>query len=372
MKLAVISHTEHYRTHDGRIVGWGPTVRELNYLLKLFDEIWHVAVLHEGPAPPSALPYASEKIHFVPLQTFGGPRLIDKLRTLCQAPSVIRTVRQVLKLVDWWQFRAPTGIGVFLIPYLSCFVQKPGWFKYAGNWAQEKPPLGYRWQRYWLAKMQKRKVTINGTWPGQPGHCLSFENPCLDEAERESGALITANKDYSGPLEACFVGRLEDAKGVGRILEGFLNLAPDISRFHRLHLVGDGSKRKYYEAIASTLPFDVVFHGFQSREKVAEIMTQCHIFLLPSTASEGFPKVVAEAANYGCIPVVSDVSSIPHYINKSNGFLWEIRKEPFAVYFKHTIESDSPLKTKAENAYKFAALFTFGHYLSRIQQDIFS
>ena len=368
MKLAVISHTEHYRTPDGHIVGWGPTVRELNHLLELFEEIWHIAVLHEGPAPPSALPYLSDKIHFVPLRPFGGPRLIDKLGILWQAPAVIRTVRQTLKKVDWWQFRAPTGIGVLLIPYLSWFVRKPGWFKYAGNWAQENPPPGYRWQRFWLARLQKRKVTINGRWPGQPEHCLSFENPCLDEEERRKGAEIIARKDYSGPLEACFVGRLEDAKGVGRILEAFQ--VPEVAaHFSRLHLVGDGPKRKEYEALAKTLPVPVIFHGFLSRDKVAEVMGTCHLFLLPSD-SEGFPKVVAEAANYGCTPLVSNVSSIPHYIDDTNGYLWDIGNATFTGFLKQALSTKTTLLPKAKQAYQLAEQFTFDRFVTRIKREL--
>ncbi|RMH12405.1 MAG: capsular biosynthesis protein, partial [Gammaproteobacteria bacterium] len=53
MKLAIISHTEHY-LRNGQIVGWGPTITEINHLTEIFEEIWHVAVFKEEPAPPSA------------------------------------------------------------------------------------------------------------------------------------------------------------------------------------------------------------------------------------------------------------------------------------------------------------------------------
>ena len=43
MKLAIISHTEHYPNQDGDIVGWGPTITEINHLLDRFEEIYHVA-----------------------------------------------------------------------------------------------------------------------------------------------------------------------------------------------------------------------------------------------------------------------------------------------------------------------------------------
>lgn len=368
MKLAVISHTEHFLNEQGQVVGWGPTVRELNHLLDIFDEIYHIAVLHQSAAPPNAIPYQSDKIRFIPLQPFGGPGLSDKLRVLWQAPAVINTVREVLRQADWWQFRAPTGIGVFLIPYLSWFVRKPGWFKYAGNWTHPNPPLGYRWQRFWLARLQKRKVTINGRWPGQPSHCLSFENPCLDEQNRKAGAEILAQKDYAGPLEICFVGRLEAAKGVDRIFEAFKRV--DVrSGVNKLHLIGDGPRRSEYEKDAQSISVPVIFHGFLPPEAVAGILAQCQVLLLPSD-SEGFPKVVAEAANYGCVSVVSNVSSIPQYINEANGFLWDMDKESFADFFDRISPRFFSLKLRGVQAYKLAGVFTFDHYKQRIVSEI--
>jgi len=368
LRLAIISHTEHF-LRDGQVVGWSPTVTEINHLANDFDEIWHLAVLHQEAAPPSALPYTSERIHFVPLRPFGGPRIFDKLGTLWQAPEVIRKVREVLRKVDVWQFRAPTGIGVFLIPWLSLFNRQPGWFKYAGNWAQENPPLGYRVQRFWLQYLQQRKVTINGRWPNQPAHCLSFENPCLTEEDRSRGLKVTAGKSYTAPYRLCFVGRLETAKGVGRILEALQGFPhPDL--IEMVHFVGDGPERHRFEQLAQDAKVPVKFHGFLPREKVFDLYKECHFFLLPSV-SEGFPKVLAEAANFGCIPLVSDVSSIPHYIHEGqNGFLWK-REEDFKASFNRLFHfSQDQLKTMALEGYQLGALFTFERYGQRIKKEI--
>ena len=38
MKLTIISHTEHYKLSDGTLVGWGPTITEINHLAEIFDE----------------------------------------------------------------------------------------------------------------------------------------------------------------------------------------------------------------------------------------------------------------------------------------------------------------------------------------------
>ena len=88
---------------------------------------------------------------------------------------------------------------VFLIPYLTLFSNKKGWYKYAGNWNQEQPPLGYRIQRYLLIK-QSRLVTINGRWPNQPNHCLTFENPCLRNEDLEIGKKIAVNKSIDNKI----------------------------------------------------------------------------------------------------------------------------------------------------------------------------
>ncbi len=53
-KIVVISDTPHYR-RAGRIVGWGPTVRELDQLSTLFDELVHVAPVSDETAPANCV-----------------------------------------------------------------------------------------------------------------------------------------------------------------------------------------------------------------------------------------------------------------------------------------------------------------------------
>ena len=44
-------------------------------------------------------------------------------------------------------------------------------------------------------------------------------------------------------------------------------------------------------------------------------------FISASFKFEGF-EVIAEAGSYGCVPVVSKVGSINHYINSKNGYFF--------------------------------------------------
>lgn len=370
MKLAIISHTEHYKDASGNIVGWGPTISEINYLSNHFDTIYHIAFLHEDTPPPSSLPYTSKNVVFLPLPPSGGASLLKKLTLLTNLPKTLKIIKATLKEVDAFQFRAPTGIGVFVIPWLTKRTHKKGWFKYAGNWNQENPPLGYKLQRR-LLKNQPRIVTINGAWKDQPAHCLTFENPCLLEEEREEGLEVISNKKYTAPFSLCFVGRLEDPKGVQRIIDALANL-PDRTQLKHMHFIGDGAKFHHYKEQCAALQLPTTFHGFLNRKEVFDVYRNCQFLLLPSTASEGFPKVIAEAMNFGCIPIISNVSSITQYVTKSNGFvvapttssrLLEVLQGAFATH-------EAALKEQAVLGHATAKNFTFEHYTRRILEEI--
>jgi glycosyltransferase involved in cell wall biosynthesis len=119
-----------------------------------------------------------------------------------------------------------------------------------------------------------------------------------------------------------FVGSLTRHKGVHLILEALINFK-DLSYFSELILVGDGEDRGEFEDLAKLISLPTQFLGHCSKSKVADLLGKSNVLLLPSK-SEGFPKVVGEAMNFGCIPVVSDVSCIGDYIKSGfNGFLLE-------------------------------------------------
>ena len=374
MTLAIISHTEHYKDADGTLVGWGPTVNELNHLLEVFDTIYHVAMLYDGlPPPPSSLSYASDRIIFVPIPAVGGKTLKDKFEILFKSITIIKIVNSTLKKVDYFQLRTPTGIGVFLIPYLTFFKRKKGWYKYAGDWSQEKPPLGYALQRGML-KNQRRKVTINGQWPDQPKHCLSFENPCLTASDLDEGKILSKHKSVEGKLQLCYVGRLEKPKGVAHIITAIGMLtSTEKERIEAVHLVGNGAEIDHFKTMASQTGVNFIFYGFLGRNAVFDIYKKSQIFLMPTTASEGFPKVIAESMNFGCIPVVSMVSAIGQYVKHLETGIC-IKN----VNDRDIIEALSLVANLTDKDYQQMLLkqreliecFSFSHYNQRIKSEV--
>lgn len=371
-RLTIISHTEHYLNSDGIIVGLGSTVTEVNHLLDVFDEITHVAMLHSSLAPLNALPYKSDKIIFVPIPVVGGQTLTDKLSILGSIPKTIGIIRKCLKSSDYFQFRAPTGIGVYVIPYLILFTSRKGWFKYAGNWKQKHAPLAYRFQKR-LLMHQHRKVTINGFWNDQPNHCLSFENPCLTLAELEEGTRVVLNKSFDLPINLCFVGRVEQAKGIELVFDVIEKLNDENqNKIDTIHLVGDGELIDIYKIRAEKSTVKFKFHGLLSREAVHQIYEISHAIILPS-ASEGFPKVITEAMNYGCLPIVSNVSSIGHYIKDGkNGFLIDQVNETgtLEVINRFLELSKDDYKVMINSGKRSMDIFTYDYYNERINSEI--
>lgn len=317
-RLLIVSHTPHYQ-RDGSIVGWGPTVRELDYLAELFDETVHLAPLYDDPAPDSALPYTSAAIRLRTVHPAGGASLAAKLGILTAYPAYARTIREEMAAADYVHVRCPANISMLALYLLGRESRPPyRWVKYAGNWQPEGgEPRTYGWQRRWLRENRANAVvTVNGRWPDQPAHVHSFYNPSLTDSELAEGRRAAASRRLTSPLELLFVGALNDGKGVGRVLEVARMLQQRGVRC-RLRLLGDGPDRPRYEKwVASHGLADVTFYGWVPREEVAAHYAAAHFILLPSQ-SEGWPKVLSEAMAYGAVPVAAAVSSIPQILSET-------------------------------------------------------
>ena len=315
MRLLIVSHTPHYRAAGG-FAGWGATVRELDALAELFDEVVHVAPVHDEAAPGSALVYRNPRLRLRPVAPAGGETLRAKLDIARLYPAYAAAIRDEMGRADAVHVRCPANISLLALALLRVARRpEPRWIKYAGNWQPETPdPWSYALQRRWLAaNVHRGVVTVSGRWPDQPPHVHSFYNPSLSEAELAVGHAAAATKELALPLELLFVGALNEDKGVGRVLR----LAEALQRrgvAYRLHLLGDGPDRPRYEAWAAGHGLrEVLFHGWVSRDAVGHFDAAAHFILLPSQ-TEGWPKVLSEAMAYGAVPIASAVSSIPQIL----------------------------------------------------------
>jgi len=371
MKLLVISHTPHYRTLNG-FVGWGPTVIELGYLARLFDEVVHIAPLLDEPAPASALPYPVESVRYRPVQAAGGDTFISKVGLLLRAPAYTRAILSELRTADAVHVRCPAGISLVALAIFAILRKPiPRWYKYAGNWQPEGgEPLGYRIQRWWLRQNLSRGIaTVNGAWPAQPPHVIPFENPCITEAERLRAGEFARLKQSSTPLRLLFVGRLDSGKGADKVVRICEKLKQQQLNFH-CDLIGDGHLRSKIEkhiAVAG-LQAQVRIHGWLPKTALGQFYSAAHFILLPTSSSEGWPKVLSEAMAYGVVPLTSAISSIPQVLGQNGaGLVFDNDNiDGFCNAILNDLHSPSEWKQASQAGVALSQRYTYETYLSHV------
>ena len=179
----------------------------------------------------------------------------------------------------------------------------------------------------------------------------------------------TLVKFFNDKLTLGFAGSLTKNKGVDIILEAITKLKyPD--ELKEIIFAGDSIERKKYEEAAFGLPVKINFKGSLSRQDMEKFYESVDLIILPSE-SEGFPKVIAEAAAYGCVPIVSDISSIGQYFNETNGFLLKkINSDELAIIIDTAVQDRNRLKKMSIESTKVAELFTFERYLMDLKTKV--
>jgi glycosyltransferase involved in cell wall biosynthesis len=113
--------------------------------------------------------------------------------------------------------------------------------------------------------------------------------------------------------EVVYIGGLIKRKQVHQILK----LARRYNDL-RFNIIGDGSERNKLEKESSD---NVIFYGLLNHKEMNNILKNSQLMILPSK-SEGFPKVILEAASAGIPSLVYSSYGVEEWIeNNSNGFI---------------------------------------------------
>lgn len=369
--LLIVSDTPMWDV-DGQKKAFEPVIREIEVFYPLFNKITWIGFRHDNKnIQDSAVSLKNAEVDFLMLDNIGGGGLLNKIKILLKLPGYCRKIYRQIKKHDVIHSRGPS-LPAFFSLYASKWMAHPTfWYKYAGNWDLENPPYSYKLQKNLLKRSSQVIGTINGKWPAQQQHLLSFENPCFTEKELASARKIAADKTFEGSLDIVFVGRIELLKGFDRLLDA-LSTFEKGQGIGKVYFVGGGvNKSKFEQEANQRLKIDFNFTGPLKRNELNAIYAKCHVFCLPSL-SEGFPKVLAESASFGCVPVVSDLSCIGQYIlHKNNGLLLkEISGEEIAGHLRFMIDNREDLALMSEAVSSMTDKFTYEYYTDRIQNEI--
>lgn len=373
-KLLVVSDSAVYRESDGTYSAFEPVVRELEALCDIFDEIVWLGSVTKKRKLAMAVP-KNKKIKIVTLPaTTRSTSFFNKLYILLNYPVFVYRILKHISKAKYVHSRAPSHPAMIAIVFSLFDRKRKYWHKYAGNWAEVDPPLGYRWQRALLKKAHYNnvKVTVNGAW-GDKSHVYAFENPCLYESERIAAAQNAAQKDYSGELTMIYVGTIEyPHKGILQILDAIeMGLVPE--QIKTFYIVGNGVlKSVIEERIAKIKTLRIELLGHMNRAQLDEYYRKSHIIILPTVASEGFPKVIAEGAAYGCIPVVTGISALSQYIkDEENGIIIKSQLPEDISNALYRLVDNAGIIEISNNAVEMGKKFTYEYYTRRIDKEIF-
>lgn len=364
-KLVIISHTGHQFHPELGPVGWGPTVREINFLSKYWNEVVHIGCFKNIKPLGSSIPYKEKNIFFYAIPSFGGQFWWQKLDIPFKIPLILWRIQKSLKGATEVQIRLPMGIGLILLIYFKCKSDRNFklWIKYATNWAQPSKSLSNRLQKRLLEiNWLNCPVTINGKWDNQPNHCKTFENPCLNLDQFNFAESIVKSKSLETPFTFIFIGNLDLNKGIDIII----NSLPSWPKKYisKIHFVGDGPLMQTLKSNLEEQMITFKLHGFISQEEIFSLLAESHFLILPSK-SEGFPKVIAEGWNFGCLPIVSNIGSISHYVeNEKSGILLnDINSDSFIqALIKTTKLNTKQHREMISNGRSLAYQFTFEVY----------
>jgi len=370
--LTIVSDTP-FTNNEGVIFAHEPTLREVENLTQIFSKIYWLGYSSKGK--PSGMQRSTDNLNikFIELNATGGSGLFSKLNILIHFPVYIFQIITNIRKGTHVHTRMPSWPGVIAL-LLSVFNKKPYWNKFAGSW--EAPTArSYQFQKWLLIKFKNTKVSINGKWPGQPKHVISFWNPCMTEHELNTAIKATERKSIDNhKLNFLFVGRIEGAKGID-LIYNFFSTQNSLDTLNQFTFIGEGTEKQLYEEKFSKISPKFKFVGALSRTEINKYYEFSNFILLPSQ-SEGFPKVIAEASAYGCIPITSDVSSLKQFIHhEKNGFIFEMKntKELTQILNKVLLNLEvNQIKIMSRNSNLASKKFTYEDYNMRVLDEIYN
>ena len=169
-------------------------------------------------------------------------------------------------------------------------------------------------------------------------HCVSFP----------SEGIITKNYDK---MHVLFIGRDSNEKRFQYFLEIIHELIKDGLPLE-IHIVGP-DHADYPEEKSHQINW---YGTLSNRALIEQIYRKAHV-LVNTSSSEGFPKVIAEAMAFSCVPIATAVGDVPSQISMNqNGYLTSPANcvsETIAI-LKQLNSNPEELSRIAENCYLYA------------------
>ena len=366
MRFAVFTHAEHFE-EENTYFSYSPYVREMNIWFEFVDEVLIIAPFKNKKDSIDS-GYDRKDVKFKPIKTINFTSLKNSVQSFISIPFILLAIYRAMHKADHIHIRCPGNIGLLAALVQILFPGKPKTIKYAGNWdPYSEQPLTYRFQR-WILKNEfltrQADVLVYGEWANQGNNIIPFFTASYLESNQQ-----TYLKDFSHPQKFIFVGTLSEGKRpllAVKIIHILIQKGCKVS----LDFYGTGimeeSIRKYIKE--HRLESWITLHGNQNAQMIMDAYRNSHFSILPSK-SEGWPKALAEAMFFGCIPVATSVSCVPWMLGNGNrGIIIEPDPNMGAQEIKRFLSDKSKLHEISKKAQKWSQFYTLEKFRAEIKQ----
>ena len=326
MRLAIISHKVCWNSTDspsGYQTDGGFTL-QVKAISELFDQTKVVVPCEELKREIGVSPLVGRNLQVCPLSVPEGQGLKSKLNFPFWLLRNGRIVWKEIRRADAVHAPIPGDVGTVGLLF-ALLLKKPLFVRHCGNWLVQRTAA----EQFWKWIMERFAGGRNVMFAtGGTNESPSKQNSNIkwifstslrkDEIEKASVRELPAD----GKIKLITACRLEDRKGVDVVIESFPSI---LEKFPNatLDVVGDGSLLNKLKKQAESLKIQdkITFHGKVKHSKVIDLMKNAHLFCFPTSASEGFPKVVVEALANGLPVITTKVSVLPKLIGNGCGVL---------------------------------------------------
>jgi glycosyltransferase involved in cell wall biosynthesis len=368
MNFCIITHVAHSQI-NGNYFAYAPYVNEMNIWLQYCDEVTILAPLVTNSLETLGQNYMHEKLNFIKVHSFSFVTIKKSLKAIFLLPKICIAIFRAMKKADHIHLRCPGNMGLLGCVIQIFFPNKIKTAKYAGNWdPKAKQPLSYKLQKWILRNTFLTKniqVLVYGEWKNQSKNIKSFFTATYFESEK----TVVEDKSLNDVIQFIFVGTLSAGKQPLYAIQIVEKMRESGFKV-QLELYGEGQEKsnlKNYIEQNSLSQF-IFLKGNKNRDELIEVYKKSHFVLLPSK-SEGWPKAVAEAMFWKCLPLANPVSCLPTMLdNENRGLFLELDLEKDIKQITSLLEDKSIFKKMSNRASDWSRLYTIQAFEKEIEK----
>lgn len=370
MRIAVISHKVAWPTSasPAKFATNGGFALQMSALSELFEQTT-LCIPIAGHERAGSIPFTGRNLVVVPLTLPRGSDLARRaLLPLWLLQNVMALVHAVRK-ADAVHVPIPSDIGAMGI-MVARLLRRPLLIRHCGNWLAPAT----RAERIWKGWMERSAggrdvmlATGEGIGPASARNAAIewiFSTTLTDE----DLALVRGPRTApSGVARVAIAGRQIRVKGTGIAIEAVTRLAVS-GQSVALDVIGDGPDLPDFQRLARSLRVDdrVSFLGQLSHEGVLTALRKADLFVFPTSASEGFPKAVAEALACGLPIISSDVGALPRIVGAAGLTLHEPDAADLSEAIADLLNDPVSYRQMSEHALAIASRLSLTAWRDRI------